>query len=56
MCRIDSERLLYSTESSARCSVMNTKGAHEGGGREVERGGDICIHKAESGCTAETNT
>ena len=27
------------------------------GGKEVQKGGDICIHIADSlGCTAETNT
>ena len=29
----------------------------EGGGREVQEGGDICIHIADSlRCTAETDT
>ena len=27
-----------------------------GGGREAKEGGDICIFKANSCCTAETNT
>ena len=42
------EKLLYSTGSSARCSVMAWRGG---------RGGDICIHIADSlHWTGETNT
>ena len=46
-----SVKLLYSTGSSAQCSVMTWRG-----GREVQEKRDICICKADSRCTAETNT
>ena len=47
---IASGNLLYSTGSSAQCSVMG------GGGREVQEGGDICIHTADSlRCAAEAD-
>ena len=32
------------------------EGWDEGGGREVQEGGDICIPMADSRCTAKTNT
>ena len=49
--QIASGKLLYSTGSSAQCSGMTQKG-----GREVQNGGDICIHITDSLCsTAETN-
>ena len=49
-----SGNLRYSTGSSARCSVMTQMGGMRG---EVQEGGDICIHIADSlRCTAETNT
>ena len=52
-----SGNLLHSTGNSARCSVMTYKGGMGVGGREVQEGGDICIHVADSfPCTAETNT
>ena len=45
-------KLLYSTGSSAQCSVMTNRG-----GREAQEEGDICTHIADSlHCTAETNT
>ena len=48
---------LYSTGSSAWCSVLTWRGEVGQVGREVQGGGDICIHKADSlCCTAETNT
>ena len=48
--------LLHSTGSSAWCSVMAKRGRAEGGGREVQEGGCICVHIADSlHCTAETN-
>ena len=49
--------LLYSTGSSAQCSVTTYMGDGGWGGREVQEGGDRCIHMADSlHCTAETNT
>ena len=50
--------LLYTTGSSAGCSVGTYMCGMGGGcGREVQEGGDICIHIADSLCyTAETNT
>ena len=45
---IASGNLLYSTGSSA---LWRPRWVGWGGGREVQEGGDICIH-----CTAETNT
>ena len=51
-----SGNLLYSTGSSARCSVMTYMGG-TGGGGEVQEGRDIGLHRADSlRCTAETNT
>ena len=48
---------LYSAGSSAWCSVLTWRGEVGQVGREVQGGGDICIHKADSlCCTAETNT
>ena len=38
-----SGKLLYSTGSSAQCSVM-TWGGDGGDGREVQEGGGICIY------------
>jgi len=47
MCKIASRKLLFSTGSSAGCTVMHPEGWH---------GGDICIHVADSlHYTAETN-
>ena len=55
--QIASGNLLYSTGSSAWCSVMTQMGGMGGGGREVQEGRDICIHIADSlRCTAETST
>ena len=53
MCHIASGKLLYSTESSNKCSVMTQKGRR----RESGSGGrGIYIHIANSlCCTAETN-
>ena len=49
--QISSGKLLYSTGSSALCSVMNYRGR-----REVYKRRDICIHVADSlPCAAETN-
>ena len=61
MCKTDHGKLLYSTRSSAGCSVMTglvgAGGGVGGGGREASKGGDICILVVDScGCTAETNT
>ena len=48
--------MLYSTRSSARCSVMTEMGGMAGG-RQVKEGVDICIHIADSlHYRAETNT
>ena len=53
--QIASGKLLSSTGSSARCSVM-TQRSVMGRGREVPEGGHLCIFKADSHCcTAETN-
>ena len=50
--QIASGKLLHSTGSSARCSVMAWRG-----GREVQEGGGICVHIADSlHHRAETNT
>ena len=58
MCKIDSqwEPAVQHTElSSVLCD--NLHGQDEGSGREVQEGGDIDIHIADSlHCTAETNT
>ena len=57
--QIASGNLLCSAGSSARCSIMTYLGGWDGGGcgREVQEGGEICIHTADSlHCTAETNT
>ena len=56
--QIASGKLLYSTGSSAQCSVMTQRGGEgDGGGREAQEGGDICIYMADSlHCTAETIT
>ena len=52
---IASGNLLYSTGSSAWCSVTTQMGGRGRG--EVREGGDVCIHTADSlHCTAETNT
>ena len=61
MCKIDNGKLLYSTGSSAWCSVMTglvgAGGGVGGDGREASEGGYICILVVNScGCTAETNT
>ena len=51
-CKTDSEKLLCNTGSSAWCSVGGM-----GSGRQVQEGGDICIHITDSlCCTAVTNT
>ena len=51
-----SRNMLYSTGSSARCSVMTQRGGREVGGREVQEGVDICILIVDSlCCTTETN-
>ena len=51
-----SGNLLYSTGSPAQCSVV-TQMDGMGGEREVQEGGDICMHIADSlRCTVETNT
>ena len=53
---ITSGKLLYSTRSSAWCSVM-TERDRMGSRRAAQEGGDICIHIADSVCCiAETNT
>ena len=56
--QIASEKLLYSTESSTWYSVMTQRGrGWRVGGREVQEGGHMYIHIADSRfCTAETNT
>ena len=53
-----SRKLLYGTGDSAQCSGMTSRdGMGRGVGGDVQEGGDICIHLADSGCcTAETNT
>ena len=52
---IASGKLLYSTGSSAQCSVITQRGGLGGWGRG-SRGKGICIHMADSYChTAETN-
>ena len=39
------------------CDDLDGWDGEVGGGREVQEGGDICIHIADSvRCTAETNT
>ena len=51
--QIASWKLLYSTGSSALCSVM-TRGVQ---GREVQEGGVICKYRSASlPCTTEANT
>ena len=52
---IASGKLLYSTRISAQCcdDLKKWDGA---GGREAQERRDICIHIADSLCTAETNT
>ena len=50
---------LHASNAGAQGSIpgWGTKIPHTGGGREVQEGGDICIHIADSlCCTAETNT
>ena len=57
--QIASGDLLCSAGSSAWCSVVTWIGGMGVGwsGKEVQEGGDICIHIADSlCCTAETNT
>ena len=45
-----------STRGSTRCSVMTWGRGGWRGGREVQEGGDIYLHRADSHCsTAETN-
>ena len=52
MCKIASGNLLYSTGTSARCSVATLMG-----GMETQEEGDIGIHIADSlHCIAEINT
>ena len=53
-----SGKLPYGTRSSARRSLMTWSGGlRGGGGKEVQEGGDICIHIADSPhCTAEKKT
>ena len=43
--------------SSVLCGDLDGWDGGVAGGREVQEGGDICIHTADSlHCTAETNT
>ena len=52
-----SRKLLYSRGSSAWCPAMTWRGGMVGDGREVQEGGSICMHSADShSCTVETNT
>ena len=55
-CETDpSGKLLHSTGSSVRCSVMTQRDGM--GRREVQEDVDICPHIADShGCMAEINT
>ena len=50
-------KLLYSTGSSARGSVMPLRGGIRGcGGREAQEGRALCVHEADSPCySAETD-
>ena len=55
--QIASRKLLYSRGSSAWCPAMTWRGGMVGDGREVQEGGSICMHIADShSCTVETNT
>ena len=45
VCKIDSRNLLYGSQNSNRGSVSTYRG---GMGREVQKGGDICILMADS--------
>ena len=54
MCKTDSGKLLFSTGSSAQCSVMRVGMGVRG--REAQEGGDRCIHTVGShSCTVDTN-
>ena len=53
--QIASGNLLYSTGSSARCSLVTSRGGMGGGG--VQKEGTTCIHVAGLlHCAAETST
>ena len=57
--QIATGQLLYTTRSSAWCSVMTWRGGKRvaRSGREIQEGGGTCIHISDSlHCTAETNT
>ena len=41
--KMTSEKLLYSTGSSAQCSVITKKGGMIWGGREGQEEGDMCV-------------
>ena len=44
MCKTISGKLLYSTGSSAPCSLMTSRGGMEGGRKKVQQGGSIYTH------------
>ena len=48
-----SGKLVYRGLSLVLCDDLE---GWDAGGREVREGGDICIHRADSSCTAETKT
>ena len=51
-----SRNLLCSTGSSAWCSVMTSRSGMGQGGKEIQEGGDTCIHTVDSYCAAEGKT
>ena len=54
MQQMSSGKLLFSTGSSAQCSVMRVGMGVRG--REAQEGGDRCIHTVGShSCTVDTN-
>ena len=48
ICKITNGNLLYDSGNSKRGSVSTWKGVGDGDGREIQKGGNICIPMADS--------